>query len=47
MYKKQNFMNEKGYVLETYAGADKKDQNIVMNRRNGGLNQKWRIEYVF
>jgi hypothetical protein len=38
--------NERGKVVEVSAGKDVENQNIVVNNKNGKVEQKWKVIYV-
>jgi len=42
----ENLINERGLVLEVAGGQDRNNQNVLVWKKNAGLNQKWKIDYV-
>jgi hypothetical protein len=38
--------NEKGKVMDVQGARDAENQNIIMWKRHGGLNQQWDIIYA-
>jgi uncharacterized protein YneR len=39
-------VNEKGKVMDVSGGKDNENQNIIMYKRHGGLNQQWDVVYA-
>jgi hypothetical protein len=43
---KGNFLtNEKGNVMDVSGNKDKENQNIIVYKKHGGLNQQWDVVY--
>ena len=38
--------NERGKVIEVSGGLDNENQNIVVNNRNGKVEQRWKVIYA-
>jgi hypothetical protein len=38
--------NEKGKVMDVSGNKDNENQNIVIWKRHGGLNQQWDVVYA-
>jgi hypothetical protein len=39
-------VNERGKVLDVSGNVDQENRNIVVQNKNGGLNQQWDIVYA-
>jgi membrane carboxypeptidase/penicillin-binding protein PbpC len=39
-------VNEKGKVMDVSGGKDNENQNIIMYKKHGGLNQQWDVVYA-
>lgn len=39
-------VNERGLVLDVAGGKDLNNQNVLVWKKHGGANQKWKIDYV-
>jgi hypothetical protein len=40
------FTNDKGKVMDVSGNKDNENQNIIMYKKHGGLNQQWDLVYV-
>jgi hypothetical protein len=39
-------VNERGLVLDVAGGQDRNGQTVNVWKKSGGLNQKWKVDYV-
>ena len=40
------FTNDKGKVMDVSGGKDNENQNIIMYKKHGGINQQWDLVYL-
>ena len=45
-YSSPYIVNEKGKVFDVSGGKDNENQNIIIYKKHGGLNQQWDITYA-
>jgi hypothetical protein len=45
-YKNKSIVNERGQAIEVSGGVDGENQNVIVWKLHGGLNQQWTILYA-